>query len=71
MGSPEPKEFWAQVQDNHNKLEGCVGPHDFVVRLGPEPYVNSHFACLKCRGEVSWDIQHWYRLGLRHGGRSA
>jgi hypothetical protein len=71
VGPADLKEFWVSVQSNHDRLEGCYGPHDFVAKVGDYPYLNSPFVCLKCKGEVSWDTQHWYRLGLKHGGRAA
>lgn len=61
----DSKQIMAEVKANMAKLDGCVGPHDFV-RM--EEKLFSKFRCTKCGGVVPGDSAGWYRKGLLAGG---
>lgn len=60
--------LWLEVKVNHEKLQGCVGPHDFSVQEAPPP--RDRWLCTKCGGEVDGINKRWYEKGLAHGRRS-
>jgi hypothetical protein len=70
MDRDDMMKLWAEVQANYKRLEGCVGPHDFVSTT-PKEVVRTHerYACLKCKGEVDSHTHHLYKLRMKHGGR--
>jgi hypothetical protein len=63
--------LWEEVKANHKRLDACVGPHDFVEASRAHDYTGPKvkFRCLKCNGVVDNNSHHWYKLGLKHGGR--
>jgi hypothetical protein len=68
----EAKTVWDAVVENLERLEGCAGPHVFVVT--PETAAQTfgrRFRCTGCGGELTAVNQGWYEKGLEHGKRDA
>ena len=62
--------LWEDVKANHRALEACVGPHDFTqMPAEARRSASPRFKCGKCAGVVDNHAHHWYKLGLKHGGR--
>lgn len=55
-----------KVKENHNRLETCLGPHDFLP-VNPEAGVLGRVRCKKCNGELEKIDSIRYTDGLQHG----
>jgi hypothetical protein len=69
LSREELLKMWEEVKANQKRLEGCVGPHDFVLASTTGTRHDEKHRCLKCDGVVDWSTCTWYKLGLKHGGR--
>jgi hypothetical protein len=55
-----------RVKENHERLETCLGPHEFVP-INPDVGVLGRVFCKKCRGEMDRVNSIYYNDGVRHG----
>jgi hypothetical protein len=65
----ELMKMWDEAKANGKRLDECYGPHDFIADGHAERPSAQRYVCLKCKGTVDWSPHHWYKLGLKHGGR--
>jgi predicted SprT family Zn-dependent metalloprotease len=66
----DAKQILEQVKANSARLDACDTPHEFVdMRVHNVP--GHRYRCSKCGGEVAGNCVRWYRLGMKHAGRTA
>lgn len=66
----EVKSLWAQVQENHRKLDMCGGPHHFED-ITPGVKMNKKYRCTKCDGVIDGMSKAWYDKGFSHAIKAA
>lgn len=59
-----------EAQDNVARLQGCVGPHQFVPYNKRGTFLVRNHQCSLCLGLVSSGDSLWYRLGMLHAART-
>lgn len=67
MTRDEARELWERCKANIARLEGCPGPHRFVIIPSEPVTIIARSRCETCRGEVSASDRRWYERGLAHG----
>jgi len=61
-------DIYIEVVENNKRLNGCIGPHNFVDTFD-RPF-DSTYECSLCKGKLREHDVRWYKLGLEHGLRS-
>lgn len=56
-----------EVHANHQRLDKCVGPHDFQKVEGDV----RHMICTLCGGRIDTKAYHYYLIGLNDGLKKA
>lgn len=62
----ESKRIFAEVKENHRRLDACPGPHNFVEheRYSPTSTLVRTYRCTVCMGVVGTSEARWYIKGL-------
>ena len=74
MDKKDVQGIFEEVRANRIKLDGCAGPHEFVVDNPEEKPWRQKYRCTLCGGTLERHLYFWYKRGLEHGlieGRKA
>lgn len=67
FGAEMARTVFEEVRENHRRLEGCPGPHDFGVTDQSGFNFGQKYTCSKCGGVLDGVALRWYLKGLEHG----
>lgn len=68
---PDIRAMAELVRANLQKLDNCVGPHEFVPfemynPNSPKSLIRT-YKCVRCEGTLETSKVRWYEIGLKHG----